>query len=127
LVRLLSQINLFHTVPLQPFVLCFNIIPYLRLGPYNQSAPFRMSHQNPVHISLSPTSASTPQFHAPLFHYSSHIGRGVLIIKQFIIKLFLQSPVFPSLLRLILFLSTFFSNIYNLGSSLNIRGQVLHP
>jgi hypothetical protein len=33
----------------------------------------------------------------------------------------------PSLLRLILFLSTFFSNIYNLGSSLNDTGQVLHP
>jgi len=53
-------------------------------------------------------------------------GRGVLITKQFIIQLFLQHSVSPSLLCLIFFLSTFFSNIHNVESSINVRDQVLH-
>lgn len=48
-----------------------------------------------MYFPCSPHVPHTPQYHNPLFDYPSPIWRGVLIIKQFSIQLFFQSPISP--------------------------------
>ena len=46
-----------------------------------------------IYFPCPPHVPHAPQFHDPLFDYPSHIWRGVLIVKQFFIQLFFQSPL----------------------------------
>ena len=87
----------------------------------------RFPHQNPVcNFPQSQTSHMPRPSQSCLFVHPHLIWRGVQIIKFFIMCL-LQSPVTSSYLDTNIFLSTLFSNILSLCSSLNISVQVSHP
>ena len=105
----------------------FILSSHLGLGSSNWSLSLRFPHQNPVcNFPQSQTSHMPRPSQSCLFVHPHLIWRGVQIIKFFIMCL-LQSPVTSSYLDTNIFLSTLFSNILSLCSSLNISVQVSHP
>ena len=105
----------------------FILSSYFGLGSSNWSLSLRFPHQNPVcNFPLTHT------FHMPrpsqscLFDHPHFIWWAVQIIKLLIMCL-LQSSVTSSPLDTNTFLSTTFSNILRLRSSLNVSDQVSHP
>jgi hypothetical protein len=83
---------------------------------------FRLSHQNPVCITLLSMRATCHVHRIP-------IDLIILIILGAEYKLcsFLQPPVTSSLFGPNVLLNTLFSNTLSLRFSLNVRAQVLHP
>ena len=87
----------------------------------------RFPHQNPVHASPLPHSATFPA-HLILLDFITRtiLGEQYRSLSSSLCS-FLHSPVTSSHLRTNIFLSTLFSNIFSLRSSLSAIDQVSHP
>jgi hypothetical protein len=127
IVPILSQVNPIHTLPFYFFTIHTNIIlpPTFRSSWW--SLPFYLAHQYHVCIPLLPYECYISCLSHPLWlNNPNYIWRRVQVMELLIMH-FLQPLIISSVLGPNCLLSTLFSNILGVCSSLTVRDQVSHP
>ena len=126
-VPILSQHDPVHALTSNFLKIYLNIILPSAPGSPKWSLSLRFPRQNPVQTSVLPQTCYMPRpSHLFLFDQQKSFGWGVQIIKLLFMH-FLHSLVTSSLLGPNILLSTLFSGILSVHSSLNVSDQVSHP